>query len=624
MRSRKILITLSSIIVLAAVILNAWIDEDAFISFRAISNFVAGYGLRFNISERVQAFTHPLWLAVSTLFHLITGEFLLSSFLASSVCTLATVFLVFSRSYTSVAQIISLTLLLIFSRSFIHYSTSGLENSLSHLLAVAFLLIWTKSNQSVERKAFFLSLLSALAAVNRLDSILLSVPAMISFFAIHRTKSVFFRILAGGIPLVAWLIFSLCYYGQLFPNTYYAKLNTDIAKIELYKAGIFYLEHSLVRDPTTLITIIGACIVALATRSMLFISLSVGIILYLLYIISIGGDYMCGRFLSTPFIVAVFILATAVSHSKLLPLTAAICVVLSFIAGNVPILTNLHSHKGAFSASPEPYDTLVVDKQHYFYQTQGLPFLLANKFLPAKREQGEHRVSFVLALNQATMRSPYKEHIVDDVGLADPILSRLPSRGYWRPGHFVRDIPLGYPGLLRGTMEHLCDPNLEQFRQHVNLITRGDIWSIQRFESIFSMTIGAYNHLIDKTYYKNPLRMVPLEDVAGQSDVNSCAGMMGSKGLKISLPSLSHATGIHLQAIEGERYKMYFLNAGVDKGSVEFGQRSCSGVCDQLVPLDFEVPDAVRVSGFDTVWIVPLARGVFGVQKVADVRLLNG
>lgn len=624
MRSRNIVITVGSLVVLAVVVLNAWVDEDAFISFRTISNFVAGYGLRFNISERVQAFTHPLWLAVSTLFHVMTGEFVFSSIVASSLCTLVTVFLVFSRSYQSVAQICSLTALLIFSRSFIHFSTSGLENSLSHVLIIAFIVTWFNTSLPVDRKAFVLSLLSALAAVNRLDSILLSVPAMLWFVLKHGTRPVFFRVITGGAPLAAWLVFSLLYYGQFFPNTYYAKLNTDIAKSELYKAGVFYLEHSLVRDPTTLICIVAACLVAVVTRSMLFISLAAGMLVYLLYIISIGGDYMCGRFLSTPFIMAIFVLAKGVRNQKALPSIAAICVVLSFVAGKVPILTNLQSHKDAFSASPEPFDTLVVDKQHYFYQTQGLPSIIGHPIYQARREVGEPRVSFVLALNQATMRSPYKEHIVDDVGLADPILSRLPSRGYWRPGHFIRDIPLGYPGVLRGTMERLCDPNLEQFRQHLNIITRDDIWSMRRFKTILSMNVGDYNHLIDKSYYKEPIRSVTLKDVANESGLDSCDGMMGSKGLRVSLPSLTHVARIHMQAMEGERYKAYFMSGEAQKAEVEFGQRNCSGDCDALVPVDVDVPDAVNQSGFDAILIVPLARGWWGVQKVAGTRLLNG
>ena len=47
---------------------SAWITEDAYITLRTVDNFINGYGLTWNIAERVQVYTHPLWmLALSVL-----------------------------------------------------------------------------------------------------------------------------------------------------------------------------------------------------------------------------------------------------------------------------------------------------------------------------------------------------------------------------------------------------------------------------------------------------------------------------------------------------------------------------------------------------------------------------
>ena len=43
------------------VIRNAWLCDDAFITFRVVDNFHNDYGLRWNVVDRVQVFTHPLW-----------------------------------------------------------------------------------------------------------------------------------------------------------------------------------------------------------------------------------------------------------------------------------------------------------------------------------------------------------------------------------------------------------------------------------------------------------------------------------------------------------------------------------------------------------------------------------
>src|SRR5512140_3396429 len=45
---------------------NAWYGDDVFITMRVIDNFLHGYGLVWNVGERVQAITHPLWLFMLT------------------------------------------------------------------------------------------------------------------------------------------------------------------------------------------------------------------------------------------------------------------------------------------------------------------------------------------------------------------------------------------------------------------------------------------------------------------------------------------------------------------------------------------------------------------------------
>ena len=51
------------LVALAAVLVRcAWIGDDGYISLRVVLNLVEGRGLTWNVDERVQVFTHPLWL----------------------------------------------------------------------------------------------------------------------------------------------------------------------------------------------------------------------------------------------------------------------------------------------------------------------------------------------------------------------------------------------------------------------------------------------------------------------------------------------------------------------------------------------------------------------------------
>ena len=50
------------IIVLVGAWTYRWVQEDAFIDFRIIDNLLAGHGPVFNVGERVEAYSDPLWL----------------------------------------------------------------------------------------------------------------------------------------------------------------------------------------------------------------------------------------------------------------------------------------------------------------------------------------------------------------------------------------------------------------------------------------------------------------------------------------------------------------------------------------------------------------------------------
>ena len=117
------------------VVRNAWIADDAFIAFRAVKNWVDGYGLVSNPGERVQAFTSPLntllIAAGRSVFPNVYSVALLLGLLSTAALAVLTV-----RASRSVAPVV----LFASSGAFIDFSTSGLENALAHLLLAVFVL----------------------------------------------------------------------------------------------------------------------------------------------------------------------------------------------------------------------------------------------------------------------------------------------------------------------------------------------------------------------------------------------------------------------------------------------------------------------------------------------------
>ena len=62
------------LLLLSVIIRTAWMCDDAFISMRTVDSFVSGNGLRWNPDERVQAFTHPLWVLLVAIPYAFTRD----------------------------------------------------------------------------------------------------------------------------------------------------------------------------------------------------------------------------------------------------------------------------------------------------------------------------------------------------------------------------------------------------------------------------------------------------------------------------------------------------------------------------------------------------------------------
>ncbi|MBZ0255546.1 hypothetical protein K8I31_05765, partial [bacterium] len=117
---------------------TAWMCDDAYITFRVVDNWANGYGMRWNVSERVQAYTHPLWMLCIASLHLFTHEIYYATLLFSMALTLAAAgWFAFKIADASAAALLGLAAMTL-SKAFVEYGTSGLENPLNYLLLALF------------------------------------------------------------------------------------------------------------------------------------------------------------------------------------------------------------------------------------------------------------------------------------------------------------------------------------------------------------------------------------------------------------------------------------------------------------------------------------------------------
>ncbi len=106
-------------------------------------------------------------------------------------------------------------------------------------------------------------------------------------------------------------------------------------------------------------------------------------------------------------------------------------------------------------------------------------------------------VSFGEAVGYAGFAAGPEKFIIDVVGLSDPLLARLPadrpiSYEGWKSGHFRRTVPKGYVDSVAFNGNMIEDPELRRLYGSIRTITRGRIWSIERFIEIARINLGMY------------------------------------------------------------------------------------------------------------------------------------
>jgi len=319
---KTIVFVLKIILSFIAVILfiqRTWVGEDAFIFFRYVDNFINGHGLVFNIGERVEGFTSPLWVFFLSLSRITTSVGLrqiaiISGLLLSLISILLILFFDNSKKIFFPIGVI----LLMSNSAFRDFATSGFETSLTYLL-LTILALLIKKNQIWEHP-FLIGLISSLLVLNRPESILFTfyifIVLIVNGIILVKSKKysidtfiskLIYFILPVIIIVGGYQIFRMGYFASILPNTFYAKKGGDFYMSQ----GFFYLKDFLSAYWFTF-AIIFSGIVTLINSKKPFKFLKIAFdgemhvflmsLLPLIYVLYSGGDYMHGRSLLMTFL----------------------------------------------------------------------------------------------------------------------------------------------------------------------------------------------------------------------------------------------------------------------------------------------------------------------------------
>lgn len=433
----------------------AWISDDACISLRYATHFAHGQGLVWNPGERVEGYTDFLWTVVLGLGIRagIDGEALsvilgLISFAA--VLLMTPRLLPVEERHAAIVPVASVLM----ASSYIAacFGTSGLETM------TASALITLALERCLHRAPLQAGIAGVLAALCHPDHLILYVAlgAILALDPIRRRE-----LIRYGAPFVGlfipWFLWRWGYYGQLAPNTYYAKSGGAA----YFSQGSVYLLVSVLG--TGIWGAIPLAILGLYKTPTRFTTryTLLGGGLYTLYVMKIGGDFMIGRLLIT-----------------MLPLL--------FTAAQIGLREILHRRRWALSWAAIPLMAVMlpmtllkpfekrweVADERTFYNDPGKDRLHARAGYVKWGQSLQHALGSLrpiptLAIQSVGMVGLYSSFpILDILGLNTPEVAHLPIARRGRPGHEKK----ASPGFLLD--RHVALAELELYPPPYDEITR--------------------------------------------------------------------------------------------------------------------------------------------------------
>jgi hypothetical protein len=264
----------------------------------------------------------------------------------------------------------------------------------------------------------------------------------------------------------------------------------------MHRQGWAYVLNSFSHDPITLGTVGVAAAVALRSNTAVRMS-AASALLYVLYTVSIGGDFMSGRFFAMPFLVAVITMLPRF-HPEYAGWMAAGVVSYNLAIPLVPIKTTA-AYDGAW---PWRTQNGIKDERGHYHQLTNVLFYSPFRSLPDHtwvREglsfrNGPDKLTVQGSIGFYGFMAGPDKHIVDRNALSDPLLARLPvsPRLYFEfyMGHFFRDIPEGYLESIVSGQNQIADPMVHGYYDRLRNLVSGPLWTRSRLRDIWYLNAG--------------------------------------------------------------------------------------------------------------------------------------
>jgi hypothetical protein len=471
-----------------------WASDDAYVSFRYARHLVEGHGLVFNVGERVEGYTDFLWTVLVAGFLRLgapAGESAILLSLAAFVVLLAVVWRLAERLSPAGSHTLPVAAALTASSyTMASFATSGLET----VLAALFVLTALAAAES--RRPVLAGTLAVLAMLCHPDHLLFYVGLggawALSCRSWRERADVGLRFAAPFLLLfVPYFLWRWHYYGDFFPNTYYAKS----AALAYFRRGGAYLLFTFVSAglwATLPLAALGAWRLRGSITGWFAI---LALPLYLVYVAKIGGDFMLGR-LYVPVLPVGFLLVEVGLRTLLV---------------REPSLSGRATTMGlALLAASAALPLRVLEPREIF---RGIAdertFYPLSRFSPLASEAGGYELGQALhaefvtrglepkvAIVQLGMASFFSGlPIYDLLGLTSRDVAHLPLVSRGRPGHEK----LASPGMVleSGSVLSELDVYPAPYDELGRAVIGGFPFAVVRFEPSIAPTLLEHAGLLD-------------------------------------------------------------------------------------------------------------------------------
>ncbi len=299
-------------------------QDDAFISFRYALNLVDGHGLVYNPGERVEGFTNLLWTVLLALpLSVGIDPVAASTALGLGALALAVVLTgglsaAVRTSAPGLAALAGAVMLAMDPQAALE-AVEGLETALHMAIVAATALVLVRELRPAQvagasdlpwHAHLGSGALLGVLCVSRPEAPILALGLHLGLLWVPpcgegQRRAVLLRAVVAAVPVVLVLAaltgFRLVYYGELLPNTFYAKTGGQAVE-----RGLGYVWGHIVDHPV--LWGIFAFGLARLRRRPVGMALAGAAVLHLLYVVWVGGDFKpTGRFIMPvmPLMVAV-------------------------------------------------------------------------------------------------------------------------------------------------------------------------------------------------------------------------------------------------------------------------------------------------------------------------------